>query len=116
MALLHFYADKFQIIVKIFEKWSNKAGFYSFNWWIILMFKPVQSKPDKSDSFNPQIQLTVAQLRRGGCNLECGKLENGKLECFFVSKNVKTASPKKSNGKLKFSLENGFLENGVGNW
>ena len=52
---------------------------------------------------------------RGGCNLECGKLENGKLECFLVSKNVKTASPKKSNGKLEFSLENGYLENGVGN-
>ncbi len=55
------------------------------------------------------------QNRRGGCNLECGKLENGKLGCFLVSKNVKTASPKKSNGKLEFSLENGYLENGVGN-
>jgi len=52
---------------------------------------------------------------RGGCNLECGKLENGKLESFLVSKNVKMASPKKSNGKLEFSLENGYLENGVGN-
>jgi len=38
---------------------------------------------------------------RGGCNLECGKLANGKSE--------------KSNGKLEFSLENGYLENGVGN-
>ncbi len=37
---------------------------------------------------------------RGGCNLKCGKLENGKLECILVSKNVKTGSPKRSNGKL----------------
>ena len=52
---------------------------------------------------------------RGGCNLKCGKLENGKLECILVSKNVKTGSPKRINGKLEFNLENGFLENGVGN-
>ncbi len=52
---------------------------------------------------------------RGGCYLEFGKLENGKLECFLVSKNVNTGSPKRSHGKLEFSLENGFLENGVGN-
>ncbi len=49
-------------------------------------------------------------------NIEYGELENGKLECILVSKNVKTGSPKRINGKLEFSLENGFLENGVGNW
>jgi hypothetical protein len=48
-------------------------------------------------------------------NIEYGELENGKLECILVSKNVKTGSPKRINGKLEFSLENGFLENGVGN-
>jgi hypothetical protein len=52
---------------------------------------------------------------RGGCYLECGKLENGKLECVLSSKNVNTGSPKRNHGKLEFSLENGFLENGVGN-
>ena len=69
--------------------------------------------------FNFKLDVTVFDVpvfnMRGGCYLECGKLENGKLECFLVSKNVKTASPKKSNGKLEFSLENGYLENGVGN-
>jgi hypothetical protein len=52
---------------------------------------------------------------RGGCYLECGKLENGKLECVLSSKNVDTDSPKIRHGKLEFNLENGFLENGVGN-
>jgi len=42
-------------------------------------------------------------------NLEYGKLENGKLESYLVLKNRKTASPKNSNGKLKFSLKNGSL-------
>jgi len=52
---------------------------------------------------------------RGGCYLEFGKLENGKLECFLVSKNVNTGSPKRRHGKLEFNLENGFLENGFWN-
>jgi hypothetical protein len=43
-------------------------------------------------------------------NLEYGKLENGKLKSYLVLNNGKTASPKNSNGKLEFSLENGFLE------
>jgi len=51
----------------------------------------------------------------GGFNLEYGNLKNGKLENVFVSKNGKTASPKDCNSKLKFNLENGYLENGVGN-
>ena len=54
-------------------------------------------------------------FKRGGCYLECGKLENGKLECVLSSKNVDTGSPKIKHGKLEFNLENGFLENGVGN-
>jgi hypothetical protein len=45
---------------------------------------------------------------RVGFNLECGKLES-----YLVSKNGKTASPKNSNGKLEFSLENGFLIPGM---
>jgi len=57
----------------------------------------------------------IEKIRRGGFNLECGKLKNGKLKSYLVSKNGKTASPKNSNGKLKFSLENGFLKNGIGN-
>jgi hypothetical protein len=59
--------------------------------------------------------LAEQQKKRGGFNLECGKLKNGKLKYFLVSKNVKTGSPKRSNGKLEFSLENSFLENSVGN-
>jgi len=54
-------------------------------------------------------------LLRGGCYLKCGKLKNGKLECFLVSKNVNMGSPKRRRGKLEFNLENGFPENGVGN-
>ncbi len=59
--------------------------------------------------------VVSANLLWGGFNLEYGKLENSKLKNYFVSKNGKTASPKDYNSKLEFNLENGYLENGVGN-
>jgi len=52
----------------------------------------------------------------GGFNLEYVNLDNGKLENVFVSNNGKTASSKDCDSKLKFNLENGYLENGVGNF
>jgi len=44
-----------------------------------------------------------------------GISRNGDLESIFVSKIGKTGSSKEWDGKLKFNLENGYLENVVGN-
>jgi len=41
--------------------------------------------------------------------------EEGVISNAGSSKNVDTDSPKIRHGKLEFNLENGFLENGVGN-
>jgi len=54
-------------------------------------------------------------FERGGFNLKYGNLENGEMENIFVSKIGKTASSKECDGKLKFNLDNSYVENGVGN-
>ncbi len=51
----------------------------------------------------------------GVFNIEYGELKNGGLECFFTPKELETGDSKKCNGNLENKLENGFLENGVGN-
>ena len=82
----------------------SEKSYQTFRWWEV-------SKLTLSDALRCDTSLSFLQLQLVKViNLEYGKLKNGKLESYLVSKNVKTASPKNSNGKLKFSLENGSLE------
>ncbi len=50
-----------------------------------------------------------------GFNIEYGELENGELKWYFKSKILPTVVSKEKDSKLEFNLENGFLENAVGN-
>jgi len=56
----------------------------------------------------------LRQKKWVGFNLECGKLENGKLEAILISKITAMGISKKSNGYLEFSLENGNLKKSNG--